>query len=99
MSQDAPGGILTLTAQNGDIDLGAGTLVSVGGGKGAAGTLQLFAENGTVDFGGTIDAHAPDGGGSFTLDTRAPSISRRWALLPTRKASPTRSTSARRQAT
>ncbi|MEJ1970167.1 MAG: hypothetical protein WDN03_16290 [Rhizomicrobium sp.] len=70
MSQDAPGGILTLTAQNGDIDLGAGTLVSVGGGKGAAGTLQLFAENGTVDFGGTIDAHAPDGGGSFTLDTR-----------------------------
>ncbi|MEI9991673.1 MAG: filamentous hemagglutinin family protein [Rhizomicrobium sp.] len=69
VTQDAPGGRVTLKALNGDIDLGTGTTVSVGGGKGIAGTLELLADKGTVDFGGTIDAHAPDGGGSFTLAT------------------------------
>ncbi|HEY5237623.1 MAG TPA: filamentous hemagglutinin N-terminal domain-containing protein, partial [Rhizomicrobium sp.] len=65
----APGGVLKLTALNGDIDLGTGTTLSVGGGTGNAGTLDLSASNGTVAFNGTLDANAPGGGGSFILDT------------------------------
>jgi hypothetical protein len=66
----APGGQLQLTALDGDIDLASGTTLSVGGGNGKAGTLQLQAQNGSVSFDGTIAANAPDGGGSFILDEK-----------------------------
>ncbi len=59
----ALGGLLKLTALNGDIDLGTGTKLSVGGGIGDAGTLDLSASKGNVDFGGTLAANAPGGGG------------------------------------
>ncbi|MBV9570043.1 MAG: filamentous hemagglutinin family protein [Alphaproteobacteria bacterium] len=64
----APGGLLQLTAVNGDIDLQAGSLLSVGGGRGSAGTLELQAAQGGVTFDGMLDASAPDKGGSFILD-------------------------------
>ncbi|NVO17643.1 MAG: filamentous hemagglutinin family protein [Rhodoplanes sp.] len=69
VTQDAPGGWLSITSAHGNIDLGAGTLVSVGGTAGMGGTLKLGASNGTVTFGGTIDGTAPGGAASFTLDT------------------------------
>src|SRR5262249_13203418 len=69
VTQDAPGGWLSITSRQGNIDLGAGTLVSVGGTTGMGGTLKLGASNGTVNFGGTIDGTAPGGGASFALDT------------------------------
>ncbi|MBV9992137.1 MAG: filamentous hemagglutinin family protein [Alphaproteobacteria bacterium] len=64
----APGGLVHLTALDGDIDLRQGSLVSVGGGKGMAGTVEFSAAKGDVNFDGTLDADAPDGGGSFLLD-------------------------------
>jgi len=69
VSVSAPGGKLELTALAGDIDLGSGTLLSVGGGQGTAGTLELSAGNGNVVLGGSLNADAPGGGGSFLLDT------------------------------
>ncbi len=66
----APGGLLTLTATNGAIDLGANTRLSVGGAQGQAGELRLVAANGSVNANGVLDAAAPDGGGLFTLVTR-----------------------------
>lgn len=66
----APGGLLTLTAANGAIDLGAGTRLSVGGAQGQAGELRIVAANGAVNANGVLDAAAPDGGGLFTLVTR-----------------------------
>ncbi|HWA92167.1 MAG TPA: filamentous hemagglutinin family protein [Rhizomicrobium sp.] len=64
----APGGLVELTALDGDIDLQAGSTVSVGGGKGTAGTMKFTAAKGAVGFDGTLDATAPNGGGSFVLD-------------------------------
>ncbi|HUO99045.1 MAG TPA: filamentous hemagglutinin family protein [Rhizomicrobium sp.] len=65
----APGGLLEIAAKSGNIDIGAGTTLSVGGGQGKAGTLELTAGQGTVTLAGTLDANAPGGGGSFLLDT------------------------------
>ncbi len=64
----APGGLVNLTAQNGNIDLMQGSLLSVGGGAGTAGTIEVAAPTGTVNFDGTLDARAPDSGGSLMLD-------------------------------
>ncbi len=64
----APGGLLQLTAEDGDIDLLSGSTLSVGGGAGIAGTIELQAVEGGVNFGGTLEATAPGGGGSFILD-------------------------------
>jgi filamentous hemagglutinin family protein len=69
VSVSAPGGTLTLIAQNGNIDAASGTTISVGGSSGAAGTLSLSADNGNFNFDGTIDATAPGGGGSLILST------------------------------
>ncbi len=66
----APGGLLHLTALDGDIDLEAGSLLSVGGGTGKAGTIELSAAQGNVIFDGTLDANAPGAGGSFVLDQK-----------------------------
>ena len=66
----APGGTLSLAADTG-IELGNASL-SVGGGTGNAGTLQLSAPNGIVDL-GTASLNgtggAGDTGGIFSLDT------------------------------
>ncbi|WP_213737826.1 filamentous haemagglutinin family protein [Bradyrhizobium sp. dw_411] len=70
-TQNAPGGSVTLVAQNGNIALGNATL-SVGGGAGDAGTLTLSAPQGGVDFGSaTLDGTGAAGGrgGSFAIDT------------------------------
>lgn len=64
----APGGLVHLTALDGDIALEAGSLVSVGGGAGTAGTMEFTAAKGAVRFDGSLDANAPQGGGSFVLD-------------------------------
>ncbi len=64
----APGGLLTLNAASGDINLAPGSVLSVGGGTGAAGRLTLNAGKGTVNFGGRLDASAPAGGGGFLLN-------------------------------
>ena len=66
----APGGLVHLTALDGDIDLQSGSVVSVGGGAGNAGTIELSAARGNVAFNGTLDAQAPGGGGSFVLDQK-----------------------------
>lgn len=65
----APGGRLSLIAQNGNVTAGAGTLISVGGAEGTAGTLEISAAHGEFDLAGTIDARTPAGGGSLILDT------------------------------
>jgi hypothetical protein len=70
-SISAPGGTLSLIAQNGDINAASGTLLSVGGTAGTAGTLSLAAPTGNVNLSGTIDSSTPSGGGSLTLDTGA----------------------------
>jgi filamentous hemagglutinin family protein len=68
-SVSAPGGSLTLVSTRGDVVLGAGSTVSVGGGAGAGGLLSVKASKGTATFAGTIDATTPDGGARFDLDT------------------------------
>lgn len=68
--RSAPGGRVRLIALDGDIDLGVGTTISVGGVKGSAGKLELVAGNGTVIFGGTIDGKAPEGGAALVIDTK-----------------------------
>jgi hypothetical protein len=65
----APGGLLTVIARQGDIDLQAGSRLSVGGGAGAAGALTLDASQGQLTLAGTIDAAAPGGGASLDLNT------------------------------
>lgn len=74
----APGGLLSLTANHGDVAISADSRLSVGGGQGAAGTLALFAEHGRVyahdgtkevSLASTFEAVAPDGGASLTLAT------------------------------
>jgi filamentous hemagglutinin family protein len=66
----APGGLLHLTAMDGSVDLQSGSLLSVGGGIGTAGTIELSAPQGNVIFDGTLDAQAPGGGASFVLDQK-----------------------------
>ncbi|HEY4079018.1 MAG TPA: filamentous hemagglutinin family protein [Rhizomicrobium sp.] len=71
VSQNAPGGRISLNAQNGDIDLGDAT-VSVGGGTGNGGSLVLSAPTGSVVFGAaSLDGTGASGstGGSFALDS------------------------------
>ncbi|HEY2446612.1 MAG TPA: filamentous hemagglutinin family protein [Rhizomicrobium sp.] len=65
----APGGRLSLIAQNGSIDAGAGTLLSIGGTEGTAGMLSLSADHGNFNLDGTIDASTPNGGGSLSIST------------------------------
>jgi filamentous hemagglutinin family protein len=67
-SISAPGGLLTLTAVGGDLNIDKGTTLSVGGGTGQAGRLQLSA-SGAVNLAGTLDASAPQGSASFVLDS------------------------------
>ena len=67
----APGGRLSLVAEAGDIDVGAGATLSVGGGAGRAGTLVLSAAQGNVTLDGTVRADAPEGGGALVLDSGA----------------------------
>ncbi|HEX2592272.1 MAG TPA: filamentous hemagglutinin family protein, partial [Rhizomicrobium sp.] len=64
----APGGNLSLVSSSGNLVLGSGTTLSVGGGKGRAGALILSAANGTIDLSATIDANAPDKGASLSID-------------------------------
>ncbi len=66
----APGGNVSLATAAGDIALGSGTLLSVGGGAGTGGTLSLSAAQGTVSFGGTIEGKGDNGGGSLTVETQ-----------------------------
>ncbi|MDG2527256.1 filamentous haemagglutinin family protein [Caulobacter endophyticus] len=68
-SVSAPGGSLTLVSTQGDVVLGSGSTVSVGGGAGAGGLLSVKASRGSATFAGTIDATTPDGGARFELDT------------------------------
>ncbi|HEY4078732.1 MAG TPA: filamentous hemagglutinin family protein [Rhizomicrobium sp.] len=71
VSQNAPGGHVTLSALGGAIVLGDATL-SVGGGTGDAGALSLLAPNGTVDFGTAVlngTSGAGGAGGGFSLDS------------------------------
>ncbi len=65
----AAGGLLKLTALLGSATFNAGTTLSVGGGKGKAGTLSVAAPVGTVTLAGTLDGKAPDGLASFALDS------------------------------
>ncbi|KPF96836.1 hypothetical protein IP86_15145 [Rhodopseudomonas sp. AAP120] len=69
VSEDAPGGRLSITSLNGNVVLGGGTLLSVGGTTGKGGTLSLIASNGSVSLGGSIDGAAPGGASSLTIDT------------------------------
>ncbi len=69
VSVSAPGGRLSLIAEDGSIDAGTATLLSIGGTEGTAGTLSLSADHGSFNLDGTIDASTPDGGGSLSLDT------------------------------
>ena len=69
VTQSAPGGLLKLSA-GGDITLGTGTTLSVGGGKGNSGELDIVAANGVVSAAGMIDAKTPGSGGVFSLLTR-----------------------------
>lgn len=68
---NSPAGTVALTARHGDIDLGAGSRVSVANGGGDAGRLALSAVEGTVRFGGAIDGTAASGstGGTFALES------------------------------
>ncbi len=68
-SVSAPGGTLSLIAQDGSITAGSQTLLSIGGTTGTAGTLSLAAPKGSFSLGGTIDSSTPSGGGSLSLDT------------------------------
>ncbi|HEY1710349.1 MAG TPA: filamentous hemagglutinin family protein [Rhizomicrobium sp.] len=68
VSVSAPGGTLALTSQSGSIDLAQGTTVSIGGGKGEAGTLALVASKGNITLDSALDADAPKGNASLTLD-------------------------------
>lgn len=74
IAQPAPGGTLSLSAQGeGGIALGDATL-SVGGGAGDAGRLELSAPNGRVDLGtARLDGRPGEGGrgGTFALDARS----------------------------
>ncbi|MGL4541305.1 MAG: beta strand repeat-containing protein, partial [Polymorphobacter sp.] len=65
----APGGGITLVSATGDVDFAASTQLSIGGGSGNAGTLQLVAASGLVRLPGKIDANAPGGAASLTLDS------------------------------
>ncbi len=71
--KSAPGGTLSLAALgNGGIDLGDARL-SVGNGKGNAGTLELSAPGGPIQWGtASLDGRAGEGGtgGSFSIDTQ-----------------------------
>ncbi|HEY4275171.1 MAG TPA: filamentous hemagglutinin family protein [Rhizomicrobium sp.] len=64
---DAPGGLITLNAQNGDIALASGSTISLGGDIGNGGAISLNASNGTVATGGVIQG-AP-GGASLTINS------------------------------
>lgn len=66
----APGGVLNLKALGGNISLASGATLSVGGGTGQAGSLNLAA-SGAVTLNGALDASAPNGQASLTLDTGA----------------------------
>ncbi|HEY4078918.1 MAG TPA: filamentous hemagglutinin family protein [Rhizomicrobium sp.] len=64
---DAPGGLITLNAQNGDIALASGSTLSLGGDNGNGGEITLNAGSGTVSTGGAIQG-AP-GGASLTVNS------------------------------
>lgn len=68
----APGGLISLVAGGASgLSLGDATL-SVGNGKGNAGTLKLSAANGVIDWGtASLDGKGGDGGkgGTFSIDT------------------------------
>jgi hypothetical protein len=63
----APGGRLSLQAAAGDIAVGSGAVLALGGKAGTAGKLSLAA-SGDLTLGGRIDAAAPTGGASLAVD-------------------------------
>jgi hypothetical protein len=67
--RSAPGGILRIISRTGNIDLAETSTLSVGGGKGNAGTLELLADEGVVALNATLDTVAREGAASFKLST------------------------------
>lgn len=65
----APGGTLSLVSLGGNVSLGSATTLSIGGGSGDAGTLQLSAALGGVTLPGVIDSAAPNGRASLLFDS------------------------------
>lgn len=69
-SAASPGGLVTLTSQNGNLSLDAGSVISVAGSSSApAGSLVLEGAGGTVTLAGTLNgAAAGNTGGSLTVN-------------------------------
>ena len=70
---DAPGGLVTLHAEEGHLRLASGSVVNVAAGdQGDAGAISLFAPEDQVLVAGTLKGQAQGGrSGSFALDTNA----------------------------
>ena len=71
VTQYTSGGTISLTSDNGNLNLLLGSSLNLSAPTAAAnaGTLALSAPKGTTAFGGTISATAPNGtAGSFTMD-------------------------------
>ena len=72
-----PGGQITLSSSNGNINLAGGSVLDVSAAdKGSAGAISLSAPAGVVAMNCALLGNASAGytGGSFTLDTNAPSL-------------------------
>ncbi len=78
VSVSAPGGLLSLVAEQGDVAISSDSRLSVAGNGGQAGTLSLAAEQGQVyafdaggqvSLGSVLEAGGPGSGASFDLDT------------------------------
>jgi len=67
----AAAGRVSLTARSGNINIGTGTTLSVRGGNGSAGRLDLSAVAGEVILDGTIDGTGRSGG-VFALESSGP---------------------------
>ncbi len=89
VTEDTPGGTVTLVSQTGNVTLDAGSLVNVAAaGNGYAGTLAIItAATGTTTLAGTLDGGAAfkDSGGSFLLQTGSVSGSLPWSSGFTRQ--------------
>ncbi len=70
LTEDTPGGTVKLISDNGNVTLGANTLVDVSAaGNGYAGSLGIQATNGSATLGGNLKGNAAynDLGGNFSL--------------------------------
>jgi len=72
----SPGGEIYLSSTNGNINMASGSLLDVSAAaQGDAGAVSLAAPKGTVTLAGTLSGNSTAGaGGSFALDTNAPSL-------------------------